>query len=268
MRYNINDNLIYDAADGSLTPCGRDAPETQLSITASALFLFFITHKEIISRNEVLSRVWDDNGLTSSNSNLNQYLSILLKTFRQYDIENIIVTVSRGHLQLNPVVTVLPLAAESHEAEHTAQRQVSSQQTARNSSPKSPTRTLHTQGMCWYMASITLLVIAGLLVAFTLSGSVASRVITLNPIQHSLCELLASEEMLNSVSATSYVRNFEAVRQRLNLTCQPSERFVFFYGDRLQTNGLGRVYLAHCAMHENNPFSYCVNYFYYSWSAK
>ncbi|MFN6884400.1 winged helix family transcriptional regulator, partial [Proteus mirabilis] len=42
-------------------------------------------------------------------------------------------------------------------------------------------------------------------------------------------------------------------------------RFVFFYGDKLQTNGLGRVFLAHCAKNEDNPFSYCDNYFYYSW---
>ena len=54
-------------------------------------------------------------------------------------------------------------------------------------------------------------------------------------------------------------------RQRLNISCKPGERFLFFYGDRLETNGLGRVFLAHCAMHEDNPFSYCDNYFYYSW---
>ncbi|KJF75540.1 hypothetical protein UA70_30805 [Raoultella planticola] len=82
---------------------------------------------------------------------------------------------------------------------------------------------------------------------------------------HSQCELLASDEMLRSVSATAYARNFDEVRQRLKLECKPGERFVFFYGDRLETNGLGRVFLAHCAMHEDNPFSYCDNYFYYSW---
>ena len=57
----------------------------------------------------------------------------------------------------------------------------------------------------------------------------------------------------------------DEVRQRLNIACKPGERFLFFYGDRLETNGLGRVFLAHCAMHEDNPFSYCDNYFYYSW---
>lgn len=84
-------------------------------------------------------------------------------------------------------------------------------------------------------------------------------------IPNSQCELLASDEMLRSVSATTYGEHFEQVRQRLNISCKPGERFLFFYGDRLETNGLGRVFLAHCAMHEDNPFSYCDNYFYYSW---
>ncbi len=60
----------------------------------------------MVSREEVLKKVWDDNGLTSSNSNLNQYLSMLRKTFRHYDIDNIIVTVSRGMLQLNQDLSI------------------------------------------------------------------------------------------------------------------------------------------------------------------
>ena len=101
MRYNINARLIYDATDGTLTLPGSDEPDSQLSITASALLYFFLRHTGVVSRDEVLKKVWDDNGLTSSNSNLNQYLSMLRKTFRHYDIDNIIVTVSRGMLQLN-----------------------------------------------------------------------------------------------------------------------------------------------------------------------
>ncbi|HHW3439977.1 TPA: winged helix-turn-helix domain-containing protein, partial [Escherichia coli] len=56
-----------------------------------------------------LTKVWDNNGLTSSNSNLNQYLSMLRKTFRHYGIDNIIITVARGYLQLNPNVSIEPL---------------------------------------------------------------------------------------------------------------------------------------------------------------
>ena len=96
MRYIINARFIYDAMDGSLTQREGAEPDSQLSITANALFYFFLRNTGIVSREEVLKKVWDDNGLTSSNSNLNQYLSMLRKTFRHYDIDNIIVTVSRG----------------------------------------------------------------------------------------------------------------------------------------------------------------------------
>jgi hypothetical protein len=191
---------------------------------------------------------------------------MLRKTFRHYDIENIIVTVSRGMLQLNPELTIA-IIDDIAEAPSEPAAEVAPMQ---ESGPPSPGRgnlrpSRHARGTCWYMAGASLLAIALLLLAFAFVGGGESRPITLTQMTHSQCELLASDEMLRSVSATAYGKNFDEVRQRLKLECKPGERFVFFYGDRLETNGLGRVFLAHCAMHEDNPFSYCDNYFYYSW---
>ncbi|BBR58355.1 MULTISPECIES: winged helix-turn-helix domain-containing protein [unclassified Klebsiella] len=269
MRYNINARFIYDATDGTLTLPQSDEPDSQLSITASALLDFFLRHPGIVSREEVLKKVWDDNGLTSSNSNLNQYLSMLRKTCRHYGIDNIIITVSRGYLQLNPDVLVEPLdasppvePAESVQPETQPDAQPEALPAAANTALP---RSAHARGMCWYMAGGCLLTIALLLILFSLIGPRESRPIALTRLSHSQCELLASDEMRRSVSAGAYGKNFDEVRQRLNIACKPGERFLFFYGDRLETNGLGRVFLAHCAMHEDNPFSYCDNYFYYSW---
>lgn len=211
-----------------------------------------------------MKKVWDDNGLTSSNSNLNQYLSMLRKTFRHYDIDNIIVTVSRGMLQLNQDLSIelLDAGPALTEAANPPERAA---ETVPPAATTPPTDSPHARGMCWYLAGGCLLIIALLLVAFTFAGTHVARPINLTLMSHSQCELLASDEMLRSVSATAYAKNFDEVRQRLKLGCKPGERFVFFYGDRLETNGLGRVFLAHCAMHEDNPFSYCDNYFYYSW---
>lgn len=260
MRYNINARFIYDATDGTLTLPQSDEPDSQLSLTASALFNYFLRHSEVVSREDVLKKVWDDNGLTSSNSNLNQYLSMLRKTFRHYGVDNIIVSVSRGYLQRNPDVIIEPLDDAPP---------VSPPDIVIEPAPEEPQavtpRSAHARGMCWYMAGACLLTIALLLVAFSLVGVTETRPIALTRISHSQCELLASDEMLRSVSGEAYGKNFDEVRQRLNVACKPGERFLFFYGDRLETNGLGRVFLAHCAMHEDNPFSYCDNYFYYSW---
>lgn len=265
MRYNINARLIYDATDGTLTLPGSDEPDSQLSITASALLYFFLRHTGVVSRDEVLKKVWDDNGLTSSNSNLNQYLSMLRKTFRHYDIDNIIVTVSRGMLQLNQDLSIELLDAGPALADVPSPAAPPGEPAGAGRETIPPAASPHARGMCWYLAGGCLLVIALLLVAFTFAGTHVARPINLTLMNHSQCELLASDEMLRSVSATAYGKNFDEVRQRLKLSCKPGERFVFFYGDRLETNGLGRVFLAHCAMHEDNPFSYCDNYFYYSW---
>ena len=264
MRYNINARFIYDATDGTITLPQSDEPDSQLSITASALLFFFLHNTGIVSREEVLKKVWDDNGLTSSNSNLNQYLSMLRKTFRHYGIDNIIVTVSRGYLQLNPDVVIEALDDTPPPAP-TPEPPVIVDETAPEPPQETPPATTHARGTCWYIAGACLLTIALLLLILSLVGVRESRPITLSQITHSQCELLASDEMLRSVSADAYVKNFDEVRQRLKVECKPGERFLFFYGDRLETNGLGRVFLAHCAMHEDNPFSYCDNYFYYSW---
>lgn len=267
MRYNINGRLIYDATDGTLTLPGSDEADSQLSITASALLYFFLRHTAVVSRDEVLKKVWDDNGLTSSNSNLNQYLSMLRKTFRHYDIDNIIVTVSRGLLQLNPGLTIDMLDI-SPEPDPQAQPQPVTEpgsSVAPSIGLKKPSPPRKKHGACGYIAGTGLLTLALLLVVFSFLNDSESRPILLKPMSHSHCELLASDEMLRSVAGTNYGKNFDAVRQRLKLECNPGERFVFFYGDRLETNGLGRVFLAHCAMHEDNSFGYCDNYFYYSW---
>ncbi|AFJ45877.1 winged helix-turn-helix domain-containing protein [Shimwellia blattae] len=268
MRYNINARLIYDATDGTLTLPDSDEPDSQLSITASALLYFFLRHTGVVSRDEVLKKVWDDNGLTSSNSNLNQYLSMLRKTFRHYDIDNIIVTVSRGMLQLNQDLSIeiladAPPAPVAPAAPAAPPEPLVAQDAAEPRTP--PAARWHSRARCWYLAGGCLLIMALLLVVFTLVSARVARPISLTHISHSQCELQASDEMLRSVSANAYVRNFDQVRQRLRIGGRPGERFVFFYGDRLETNGLGRVFLAHCAMHEDNPFSYCDNYFYYAW---
>ncbi|MDC3647047.1 winged helix-turn-helix domain-containing protein, partial [Escherichia coli] len=150
------------------------------SLTASALFNYFLRHTEIVSREDVLKKVWDDNGLTSSNSNLNQYLSMLRKTFRHYGVDNIIVTVSRGYLQLNPEVIIEAL----DDAPPVSPQQTPAEPPPVTTTPDAP-RSAHARGMCWYMAGACLLTIALLLVAFSLVGISESQPIALTRLSHS-----------------------------------------------------------------------------------
>ena len=65
-------------------------------------------------------------------------------------------------------------------------------------------------------------------------------------------------------AAVKPARRFYELMRQLPLTISPDELIVGNQ-DVYKRQGLGRVFLAHCAMHEDNPFSYCDNYFYYSW---
>lgn len=264
MRYNINASLIYDAADGTLTLPGSSAPDTQLSITASALLLFFLHHQEVVSRDEVLRKVWDDNGLTSSNSNLNQYLSMLRKTFRHYGIENIILTISRGNLQFNPDIAVEPLEGLPHPPIPEA--------SSGPNTPPSAVKKHHSfppaRKISWNIASAVLLILSLLMLPLSLIHRLNPVFISPVPISGKGCELSGTTDMVGSVTPHDYEKNFFNVLQKLNLTCNPEQRYLFFYSDKLQTKGLGRVFLSHCAIHGNIPYGYCDSYFYYSWEPK
>lgn len=287
MKYKINALIYYDATDGAIS-LEKEGVDTHLSITANALLFYFIQHPGVVSRDEVLKRVWDDNGLVSSNSNLNQYLSLLRKTFRHYGIENIIVTIAKGRLEFNPDIsieliddsTLLPatqmmtetvttnseklLSEEKESTVTTIQIDENENQNTINQSDIQHTEKQRPE-ICWYLASAGFLFGALFLAILVFFNQHYSRPISLTPLTHNDCELLSNEAMINSSVSDNYVRNFDAVRNKLNLQCIKGERFVFFYGDKLQTNGLGRVFLAHCAKNEDNPFSYCDNHFYYSW---
>lgn len=285
MKYKINALIDYDPADGSLT-LNDGQPEIRLTITANSLLYFFIQHPGIITRDEVLKKVWDDNGLVSSNSNLNQYLSLLRKTFRHYGIDNIIVTIPKGKLELNPDVkfelinetTLLSNTNESTVYPESNQPILHQDlvQVAENSADipsdiehiSDISNTLKSSvkpDICWYLASAVFLACTALLTLLVVFSQPEIKPIPLLSLIEKNCELSSTEEMINSVVKENYTNNFNAVKDNLAIKCGTDERFIFFYGDKLQTNGLGRVFLAHCAKHEDNPFSYCDNYFYYSW---
>jgi len=256
MRYTLNSCLIFDTIDGSLTPCDGSSSDSHLSITASSLLHFFLQNTGVVNREEVLKRVWDDQGHTSSNSNLNQYLSMLRKTFRLYGIDNVIVSISRGNLQLNPsvIIEILPSSPVALPDMMLRKKESPFQQFGELSSPAG-----------WNIASATLLSLACILMMFTYYGKLSPPAITLTPLSSKQCDLSVVEEMLATFNQTPYVKNFNAVRQTLNIECQPGRKFIFFYDDKLQKEGLGRVFLAHCAKQKSNVFSYCDNYFYYAW---
>jgi len=263
MKYKINAFLIYDATEGSLKLDDGGKSDSQLTITANALLFFMIQHPGVISRDTVMLRVWEDNGLMSSNSNLNQYLSILRKAFRRYGIENVIVTVARGRLEINPelaleVIDDSLLHPVIHASEQGTPAEVAPEPELVGADPTGNDRYWGYAG-----AMISLLAIALIGWSWSNNGSLTPLVFT--PVAQEPIEVLSTDAMINPRMRENYLKNFIAVKEKKNIKYDKDERFLFFYGDKLQSNGLGRTFLTHCAKHQDNTFSYCDNYFYYSW---
>ncbi|MGF1716788.1 winged helix-turn-helix domain-containing protein, partial [Photobacterium chitinilyticum] len=261
--------LYYDAIDGTLKLDEQATSDTQLSITANALLYFLIQHPGVLTRDEVMKKVWDDNGLVSSNSNLNQYLSLLRKSFRSYGIDNVIVTIPRGRLEINSELAIEVIDGNPL---HPLFQQASDKDVLPSEPPvvtdtkvqELPPQT-EQQERRWMIASATVFIAALALLWTAIVTERSLHIVILTEVESGLCELFSPELMINNAMGEKYKTNFKAVRDKLGLSCAKDERFIFYYGDKLQSNGLGRTYIARCAENENNPYAYCDNYFYYSW---
>lgn len=261
MKYKINAFLIYDATEGSLKLDDGGKSDTQLTITANALLFFMVQNPGVISRDTVMQRVWDDNGLVSSNSNLNQYLSMLRKAFRCYGIENVIVTVARGRLEINPEL-VIEVIDDSvlHPVVHAIESELPTE-----ARPAVAPAAINSHDRYWGYAGGVISLLAIALFAWSWSNNGSLNPIALTPLAQTPVEVFSTDIMINPRMSKNYLNNFIAVKEKKKIKYDKDERFLFFYGDKLQSNGLGRTFLAHCAKHQDNAFSYCDNYFYYSW---
>lgn len=262
MKYRINAFLDYDATEGSLRLNDGGKSDTQLTITANALLFFIIQHPGVISRDDVMKRVWDDNGLVSSNSNLNQYLSMLRKAFRRYGIDNVIVTVSRGRLELNPELQIEVIDdAPLHPAVLASEPAPPAAEPA--SAPPSAAAGEHDH--YWGYSGAVLVLLALALFGWSWSNGHSLTPLRFSQLTQTPVEVFSTDMMLDQRMRNNYLQNFNAVKKKKGIKYHNGEQFLFFYGDKLQSNGLGRTFLAHCVKHQDNSFSYCDNYFYYSW---
>lgn len=93
MEYVLFGNIYFNESERTLNQHGKIE---QLSLTQTRLLSALIKRKnKQITRNELLSNIWEKHGLVASNSNLNRNISLLRKSFQNYEIENAIETIPK-----------------------------------------------------------------------------------------------------------------------------------------------------------------------------
>lgn len=122
MLFTINNIIKFRNNDGALWIENIPDSEIILTITTSRLLNLLLSRNgQLITRDEILTKVWDAYGLKSSNNSLNKYISDLRKVFRDMgQSEEIIVTVPKTGFTFSATVheekiTHLPLCSRSEE---------------------------------------------------------------------------------------------------------------------------------------------------------
>jgi DNA-binding winged helix-turn-helix (wHTH) protein len=107
LKYIINGTIIFDNGEGTLShPDTSDV--VQLPLPAQRLLLIILeSDYEILSRDFLFREVWDKFGLTGSNSNLNQYLSLLRRSMQVFGCEKFVTTLPKIGIKLDEQVNIV-----------------------------------------------------------------------------------------------------------------------------------------------------------------
>jgi len=95
MDYLFDNNILYRSNDGTLhyLEGGSEETITLPPVLNRILLLLVINQGQVITKEEFLTKVWDNYGKPGSSNTLNQYLSILRSVFS-------------NHLGKKPIITV------------------------------------------------------------------------------------------------------------------------------------------------------------------
>lgn len=96
MKYIINNNIKYHEDKSELELLHADAEPIVLTGTLNRLLSALVRNNNVIlSREALLTQVWEDHGQVASGNNLNNSISMLRKIFTSLGVEEIIVTLPR-----------------------------------------------------------------------------------------------------------------------------------------------------------------------------
>ncbi|MFV0548513.1 MAG: transcriptional regulator [Limnobaculum xujianqingii] len=104
IKYRFNDLVVFDPDEATLSlgDLNDDNVIAISSVTCRLLQLFVENHGEVISRDVLFKRIWDDYGMVSGNNNLNQNISKLRKIVKTLGIDDeFISTVPKTGFVLN-----------------------------------------------------------------------------------------------------------------------------------------------------------------------
>jgi DNA-binding winged helix-turn-helix (wHTH) protein len=269
MKYVIQHTIYYDSLEGTLRSDNTDEDIVTLTKTASALLSVLLDNDGVMTREFLLTHVWENQGLSGSYNNLNQYLSILRRVFRRYGLDDIIISLPRLGVQLNPDIHVSRAAnAPVNIAEIIPPEADALPLTETPAAGAKVRRAAKKPYVCRYcyhiVPGVILLVLSFIILFYLVDSSASSPAPYLSALPVPDCRVDALENVQNKWRPV-IADDFSRVRRSLSLACNEYHHFFFYYDARLKKGGMGNTLLSQCIPRGDNPDGYCDSYFFYNW---
>lgn len=102
MVYLINKSVVFTEKDNSLAWVNRSEEAVSLSLPVAKLLKTLLINPGVtLSKEYLLTEVLEKNALAPSMNNLNNYISLLRKALREYDLAELLMTVPKVGIMFN-----------------------------------------------------------------------------------------------------------------------------------------------------------------------
>ncbi|MBJ7221531.1 MULTISPECIES: winged helix-turn-helix domain-containing protein [unclassified Brenneria] len=274
MIYIIAEEIRFNPDDCTLVN-HQDDDFIKLSIPACRLLeQLLLSGGETLTREYLLTEVWDKYGLRGTNSNLNQYISILRRALAGYGCENLIVTIPKIGFRLNtdipihrddaapPLSLEQPLPVEETPPVEQAPSAVQPPETPANPAQNGSNNKRKT----WFLilcVGFSLLLVGLLLLQFR------------DPLEER--EIEPVNDVLQGDCNVTYLKNMdskdrEAIDKQIvkildenKLQCGKNRKIIFDNYTSYSTQSYGRTMLSFCQLGIKNDIISCDNFYYYDW---
>lgn len=261
MIYDIEHTVLFDSDLNILT---HIETEECISLTMSqSLLLEIILNSEskILSRDTIIDELWHNYGVSSSVHTLNQYISLLRKLFVHFGVQDVIVTLPRVGLRLNPDIDV-KVTINKHEfsqvplSEHTESTE--STESIQNGNQKVHKRLKNKIVMAFYS-----IVVAGLVIYFLVKMT-SYNFDDVAFYTEEGCEIGFPAHTTSDDRALFFTQIKEILKENF-LTCNKSRVVYFYFNKAIAGKDYGRSIMAFCTKGDNQRIISCENYYYRNW---
>lgn len=274
MIYIIDDQIAYNSDDCTLSHIPTQ--ETlSLSISSGRLFEQLLNSQgDILSRDALLTEVWDKYGLRGSNSNLNQYLSVLRRALAAYGCENLIITIPKIGIRLNTEISIKRQSSSLHTpAEVPDNEGLSEVIVEENKNPATLPAPDISHNVTRRM-TLTAVQVAILFIILAATGAIfwyfnaqysAEKRSPMSTIKLAGgCEAVILQG-LDIFEKNSVSKQMLEILKENNQSCVSGKRLYFDKNPSIDTDNYGRTILSACNLDSQNHIISCENFYYLDW---